>query len=432
MRVHFNILMFLLSLGFSFSTHAQTIVTTTPLKSQKAITGQTIGLTDIAVTYHRPAVKEREVWGNLVPKNAVWRAGANENTVISFSKNVMIEGKKLQAGTYGFHLLPSADKWEVIFSNNSTSWGSYSYNEAEDALRVSVTPSKSDHFYELLTFTFDEIEDNTGMCALQWADKKIAFKVESDVHTAVLASLRNELRDKAGWTWVGWNEAANYCLKNNVNQKEALGWSTRSVFMNPNTQNMVTKAKLVAKVKGASEENEQEIILASLGSDLEKMNVTWKEWHGAGKFAMNAKAWEQAVSWIDQSISMSANMTNMISKAEVFENKGDADKAKKLRKEALDKGTNAELNMYAYQLMWAGKTAKAVEVFEANVERNPEDPNVWDSMGEGYFNNGDKEKAIDAFKKSLSMDPPDNVRANSMNILRQMGVEYKENKKSRP
>lgn len=423
-------LYFCLTLFFLSSTlviNGQTMVTTTPNASQKAFVGQAIGLTDVKVVYHRPAVKDREIWGKMVPMNAIWRAGANENTVIKFSKNVKIEGQDLSAGVYGLHMIPQENEWVIIFSNNSTSWGSYSYNESEDALRVSVKPQKADAFHEFLTYTFDEITASTAQCALQWADKKIGFAIEADVHQAVLASLRNELRDKAGWSWNGWNEAANYCLANDINHQEALSWASRSVFMSPNGTNMMTKAKLVAATKG-DKEKEEEVILASLQKDLESMNVTWKEWHAAANYATKVEKWEKAISWVDESIEMSRNMTNLMSRAKIYETKGEKDKAEKLRKEAIDKGTNAELNMYAYNLMWTGKTADAVKIFEANSEKNPSDPNVWDSLGEGYFNNGEKEKAIKAFKKSLSMNPPDAVAANSRRHLMQLGVKMDESK----
>lgn len=404
------------------------MVTKTPNASQKAFVGQTIGLTDVVVKYHRPAVKEREVWGKMVPYNAVWRAGANENTIIKFSKNVKIEGEDLAAGTYGFHVIPNEEEWTIIFSNNSTSWGSYSYNEKEDALRVAVKPSKAKQWHEYLNFSFDGINAQSAICNLNWADLTVGFSVETDVHKAVLASLRNELRDKAGWSWNGWNEAASYCLKNDVNHQEALGWATRSVFMNPNPTNMMTKAKLTAMVKGASEEEANKVILSSLENDLDKMAVTWKEFHGAANQAMAMEAWDKAVKWVDQSIDMSSNMTNLMTRAKIYETKGDADKAGYLKKEAIEKGTNSELNMYAYNLMWTGKTAEAIEIFKANTEKNGEDPNVWDSLGEGYFFNGDYENATKAFKKSLSMNPPPGVAANSKKYLLQMGVDLKDEK----
>jgi tetratricopeptide (TPR) repeat protein len=216
-------------------------------------------------------------------------------------------------------------------------------------------------------------------------------------------------------------------LANDINHQEALSWASRSIFMSPNGTNMMTKAKLVAAIKG-DKEKEEEVILASLQKDLESMNVTWKEWHAAANYATKVENWEKAISWVDKSIEMSRNMTNLMSRAKIYETKGEKDKAEKLRKEAIDKGTNAELNMYAYNLMWTGKTADAVKIFEANTEKNPTDPNVWDSLGEGYFNNGEKEKAIKAFKKSLSMNPPDAVAANSRRHLMQLGVKMDESK----
>jgi tetratricopeptide (TPR) repeat protein len=409
---------------FSLQLPAQTQLTTTPLASPKAKVMQTVGLTDVAVVYHRPAVKDREIWGKLVPLGQTWRAGANDNTVIKFSKDVSINGEPLAAGKYGFHIIPFDDKATLIFSNNSTSWGSYSYNKAEDALRVDIQPQKADHFHEYLTYSFEPKGMDSAVCALQWGNQKFAFTIETNVQETVLASLRNELRSKAGWTWSGWNEAANFCLQNDVNHKEALSWATRSVFMSPNPANLMTKARLTAKVKGAEGEKEQQVILASLGEDLSKQNVTWKEWHAASNVAMKNKDYDKALTWVDQSIAMSPNMTNMMSKSGVLKAKGDEKKAAQIKEKAIAKGTNAELNLYAYQLMWSGKTAEAVEIFEANADKYADDPNVWDSLGEGYYNNGQKEKAIKALKKCLSLDPPANIKGNSLNLLQQMGVEY--------
>src|SRR5579863_909239 len=120
--------------------HAQTATGETlmldlPRQSQHALVTQRIGVTDITINYHRPLANGRAVWGTLVPYGEVWRAGANENTTITFSDAVMIEGKPLPAGTYGLHMIPNQDQWTVIFSNMHTAWGSVSYNQSEDALR---------------------------------------------------------------------------------------------------------------------------------------------------------------------------------------------------------------------------------------------------------------------------------------------------------
>ena len=115
-------------------TSAQSAVLDLPLQSQAAEVSQTIGTTDVTIKYHRPLVGDRKVWGGLLPYGKVWRAGANINTTITFSDPVTIEGKPLDKGTYGLHMIPNADEWTVIFSKNSTSWGSFTYDQAEDAL----------------------------------------------------------------------------------------------------------------------------------------------------------------------------------------------------------------------------------------------------------------------------------------------------------
>lgn len=411
-------------LALSIPSFGQTQLTTTPRTSQKAATVQTIGLTDVKVVYHRPAAKDREIWGKLVPYGTIWRAGANENTIIKFSKDVTIEGEKLSAGVYGLHLIPKETGCTVIFSNNSTSWGSFSYNQAEDALRVEGKLTPTIQKYEFLTVEFDKIERTAADFNLKWGSKKVSFTIETDVDGAVIANLRNELRDRAGWSWQGWNEAAAYCLQNEVNLKEGLQWATRSVFMNPNPFNLRTKALLTGKIKGKGDKAaEVKHGIASFTTDLNSQPCTWKEWNAAATFASQNKAYEEALTFADHSIAMNANMTNMMAKVNILKVKGDEKGAIKMQKEAIAKGSNAELNNYGYQLMFGGKVNEAVEIFEANAEKNPGDPNVWDSLAEGYKNQAEKEKAIKACKKSLSLNPPANVKANTMKTLQSLGVD---------
>lgn len=423
-KYYTTIALMILVLALPFAGISQTQLTNTPRASQKAAVLQRIGLTDIKVVYHRPAANDREIWGALVPDGAVWRAGANENTVMKFSKNVKIEGKELAAGVYGLHVIPDGDKATIIFSNNSTSWGSFTYNPAEDALRVEakIVPTKCHS--ELVTFEFDNIQRTTALCNLKWADKKVVFAIEADVDNDVIISLRKELRDRSGFSWQGWNEAANYCLRNEVNMQEALQWASRSVFMNANPNNLRTKALITGKIKGKGDKaKELKASLASFENDLKSQPCTWKEWNSAATFASQNKAYDKALTFADKSVSMNSNMTNMMAKAAILTAKGDEKSASKVKKEAISKGSNAELNNYGYQLMFAGKLTEAIKVFEANTEKNPSDPNVWDSLAEGYKNNGDKEKAIKACKKSLSLNPPANVKANSLKTLRSLGVD---------
>lgn len=421
--------LFLLACCLYYQSSSQTQLTTTPNASQQAFVGQTIGLTDVKVVYYRPAANNRKIWGELIPYGAVWRAGANDNTVFKTSGDLTIDGQTLAAGVYGLHLIPEEKSATIIFSKNSTAWGSFSYTEAEDALRASGQLEASPIFYEHLTVEFDQLKADGARCSFRWADKMVTFELKAAVHEAVLASLRNELQNKAGFSWQGWNEAANYCLNNEVNLEEGFQWATRSVFMNPNPQNMVTKARLAGLVKGGGKADKGlEISLASLENDLASNACTWKEYNAAALFAQNKKQSDKALQWSEKAVAMSANMTTMMTKAQILESKGDTKKAEMVKKEALAKGSNAELNNYGYTLLFNGETAAAIEIFKANTENNPDDPNVWDSLGEGYYNNGQKEEAIKALKKSLSLNPPDNVKANSMRLLQLMGVEYQPNR----
>lgn len=422
-KYYTTIALLVLVMILPFAGISQTQLTTTPRASQKAATMQRIGLADVTVTYHRPAANDREIWGKLVPNGTVWRAGANENTTIEFSRDVKIEGMPISAGIYGLHLIPEATKCTVIFSNNSTSWGSFTYNPAEDALRVEGRLVPTKHDYELVTFEFEEVQRSSAVCNLKWGNKKVAFTIESEVDNDAIASLRNELRDRPGFSWQGYNEAAAYCLQNEVNLQEGLQWATQSVFMNPNPVNLRTKALLTGLINGKGDEAEAlKQSIASFTNDLNNQPCTWKEWNGAATFASQKKAYDEALTFVEKSIGMNQNMTNMMAKVNILEARGDEKMALKVKKEAISKGSNAELNNYGYQLMFGGKINEAIEIFEANTEKNPQDPNAWDSLAEGYKNKGDKENAIKACKKSLSLNPPANVKANTMNTLRSLGV----------
>ena len=138
---------------------------------------QRIGITDITINYHRPLIKGRKVWGGLVPYGQPWRAGANENTTISFSDPVTIEGQPLAAGTYGLHMIPTETDWTIAFSKTNTAWGSFTYDKAEDALRVTVKPAASD-FHEALTYDFDDLGPDSTVVTLRWEKLAVPFRWE--------------------------------------------------------------------------------------------------------------------------------------------------------------------------------------------------------------------------------------------------------------
>lgn len=223
---------------------AQSLVLDLPRQSQHAKVTQRIGITDIAISYHRPLVNDRKVWGGLVPYGQVWRAGANENTTITFSDPVTIEGKALDKGTYGLHMIPNADEWTIIFSKNSTSWGSFTYDQAEDALRVTVKPQPVE-MHNALTYDFDQVKPDSTVVELEWEKVAVPFKVSVDVHDVVQASLKKQLRSLAQYTWMSWDEAANYFLTEKVDLNDGLIYANKSIENEDRFDNELTKSKVL-------------------------------------------------------------------------------------------------------------------------------------------------------------------------------------------
>jgi hypothetical protein len=223
-----------------------------PTISQRSIITQRIGLTDITVNYCRPLVGGRQLFGKEIPYGQVWRAGANENTVITFTDDVNVEGKPVPAGTYGLHMIPTADQWTIIFSKNSTSWGSFSYDIKEDALRVTVKPQTGE-FEEALAYTFEDLKPDSTAVTLHWAKVVVPFHVSADVNAIVLKSIQNQLRNTGGFTWAGYDEAALWLLDTNTNLDQAIKWEDRSILAEERFDNLLTKSEILV-AQGKKEE----------------------------------------------------------------------------------------------------------------------------------------------------------------------------------
>jgi tetratricopeptide (TPR) repeat protein len=217
-----------------------------PDPSPKASASQSVGLTELTVAYHRPAVNKRKIWGGLVPYGDVWRAGANENTTLSVSTPFTFGGKAVPAGTYGLHMLPTEGEWTVILSSQAKAWGSFSYDAKEDIARVSVKPETAD-FVERLSYTFDEPSGDATALALRWEKLRVAVPIAVDAKQVTLASIRDQMRGLPRFGWQGWNQAAAWSARNNVNVDEALGWADRSIAMQKTFANLRTKALLLEK-----------------------------------------------------------------------------------------------------------------------------------------------------------------------------------------
>ena len=254
---------------FTAKTAAQT-VTLPRAASPAGKVSQTIGISKITIKYSRPAVNGREIWGALVhngfqnlgfgpAKASPWRAGANENTTITFSHGATVEGKPIDAGTYGLFLAVGENQdATLILSKDNMSWGSYFYNESNDVLRVDINTEEIS-MTERLTFDFINIDDKSAMVVLDWEKRRFPFKVEFDVPEIVYASLNEELKGSKGFTDQSWNSAASYLLKNNLYLDEALAWSENAIsapfFGQENFNNLQLKSQILS-AKGKSDEAE--------------------------------------------------------------------------------------------------------------------------------------------------------------------------------
>ena len=336
----------------------------TPRGSQHATVSQRVGTSDITVNYSRPSVKGREIWGKLVPygmnnlgfgtaTTSPWRAGADENTTISFSHDAKIEGKDIKAGTYGLHIeVMEGNQATIIFSHDINSWGSYFYDANNDALRVDITTNTVPH-KELLSYEFNTLTPTSAIASLVWEKKEFPFTVEFDVTKIVLDEFRDKSKGQLGFGRQNWEQAATYALNNGGDLNEALGWIDGAISGNFYSQKTFNN-------------------LAIKGQILNKM----------GKTAEYTALMDEA-----------AGMANM-----------------------------AQLNNLGYQMMNAKEYDTALKYFKLNVKNNPTDANVHDSLGECYKTMGDKKNAIKHLKKSLSLNPPANVKANSEKLLAELGA----------
>jgi len=341
-----------------FTVAAQ--ITTPRTPSPAATVSQTIGISVVTVSYSRPSVKSREIWGKLVPygwnaqgfgngNSAPWRAGANENTTIKFSHDAKVEGKPIPAGEYGLFFTINADNTgELILSKDNRSWGSFFYEPEHDVLRTKIQ-LREIPFTEMLTYDFINDTKNSSELVLNWEKKQFPVKIEFDVDNIVLANAVEELKGQKGFSWQGYASAANYALQNKTN-------------------------------------------------------------------------YEQALKWIVQAIGMNNSFSTLSVKANILKAMGKTEEADKMMNDAIAIANENELNAHGYSLMNAGQHDKAIEMFTLNTKRYPKSANCFDSLGEAYFTKGDKKNAIANFKKSLSLNPPANVKANSEKFLKELGA----------
>jgi len=332
-----------------------------PRGSQRATVTQRVGITDISISYSRPSVNGREIWGKLVPygmnnlgfgtaKESPWRAGADENTTISFTDDVSIEGKPLKAGIYGLHMIIYEDgKATIIFSNNSTAWGSFFYEPSEDALRVEVQTGETP-FTEQLTYDFINVDATSATAVLNWEKKQIPFKISVDVNKVVMANIREKLQNQEGFQRQTWEQAAGYALNNGGDLNEALGWINNAI---------------------------------------------------AGQFYSQE------------------TFNNLQIKSQILDKMGKPNESKEAMDKALTLATIFETHQYGRTLIAQGKKEEAMKVFKMNAEKHKDTWPVDVGLARGYSAMGDYNKALKHLRIALTRVPdPANKTAIEDNITK--------------
>lgn len=256
-----------------------------PRPSPNASVYQKVGLTDVTITYSRPGVKGRQIWGGLVPYNKVWRTGANEATKITFSDEVKVNGQPLPAGTYAMATIPGESEWTIIFSKQTQLWGSFGYKPEEDALRVQAKPQAAE-FMERMQFYFTDLQDNSALVALRWEKLLVPFMLEVDVHARAMANIEKAMAELKPDDFMTPYRCASYCLSANTNLEKGLEWINLATSRKETFFNMSAKAQILAKLgktKEAIAAGEKSLALAKASedqpnmSDLENMMAEWKK-----------------------------------------------------------------------------------------------------------------------------------------------------------
>lgn len=217
-----------------------------PRVSQKANITQIIGLTEVAISYSRPNVKGRDVWGKLVPYNEVWRTGADEATTISFGDEVKINGSRIEPGKYSLFTIPDADRWTIIFNKAAKQWGAFNYDSTKDILRIKAKPIQHE-FTESLQFSFSNVTVNSADVNIDWENVRVHFTIEFDVDKKAYTNIKKAFEDAKPDNWVIYAVSANYAADNSIHINEAMQWIDKSISIKGTYYNYYVKAKLFGK-----------------------------------------------------------------------------------------------------------------------------------------------------------------------------------------
>ena len=241
-----------------------------PRPSQKASVMQTLGVTDVTITYSRPGVKGRKIWGDppagaaagtatlddararaadavIVPYGHVWRTGANEATTFTVTDDVLVNGQPLKAGTYSLHTIPGPAEWTIIFNSDPGQWGSFAYDEKKDVLRVKAKPETAAASQEWLAFQIEPTGEAAARVNIRWEKLTVPFTVEvKDVPALTLTKMRAAIASAKADDWQTPLQAGNYALNNKGDLAEAMTWAEQSIKVRENFNNLNLKARILA------------------------------------------------------------------------------------------------------------------------------------------------------------------------------------------
>ena len=343
----------LLVLGIFTSMIAWSQMTLPPNgNNQKGEVTQYLGLVKVTIVYNSPDVAGREIWGKLVPyglnnlsfgKSSVqnpspWRAGANENTTISFSHDVEVEGKAIKAGMYGLHMIPGQEDWVIIFSSNTGAWGSFSYMPTEEVVRVTVKAVACE-FNEFLTYEFTDRLQNSATARLKWEKLAVPFKiVVPNGDNLYVLKLREEFTStKTFFNWQNGVSAINFCANKKINLEEALGWAQQYIDRNIKYYPIYqAKGNVLAAMDKKAEAD------AVMKEAINLPDATAGQIAGYGRMLIAQKREKDAMPVFETAMKrFPANSTALMGMARGWSANGDSKKALKFAQEALKAETDA-------------------------------------------------------------------------------------------
>ncbi|MBL3658374.1 DUF2911 domain-containing protein [Fulvivirga sediminis] len=241
-----NLLLSAFVLLSAISAYAQIRI---PQPSPTATLTQNVGLTEVEIVYSRPGVKDRKIFGDLIPYGEVWRTGANASTKVTFKEEVKLGGEAVPAGTYALYTIPGAKEWTVIVHKNTTLWGAGNYNKEEDLVRFTVPAATTKDFTETFTIDFSDFTSTSAHLNIKWENTLVAIPLEVEVESKVMAQIKEEILEAEGEVnpelYAG---AASYYLESGKDLKQALIWVDEAIKANPSAFWLIhRKAKILAK-----------------------------------------------------------------------------------------------------------------------------------------------------------------------------------------